>query len=120
MPMRPADRDFTRSSYSASDIWHVSFRFIRNFWSADRELRVSSRSCLSCASFASVSASSCVFLSFSSLPALISFSFAAFRSSYASCPASSSFWLVDRFVSNLGRSAAAASFLSVFSSSWCK
>merc|ERR1719281_1587422 len=74
-------RAFWRSSHSWSVIWHVSFRFIKNFWSAESEFRVSSRSCFDCASFSSVSASSCVFVSFSSVPALISASFAALRSS---------------------------------------
>mmetsp|Transcript_95182 Transcript_95182/g.264641 ORF Transcript_95182/g.264641 Transcript_95182/m.264641 type:complete len:216 (-) Transcript_95182:204-851(-) len=74
-------RVFWRSSHSRSVNWHFSFSIIKNCSSADSDFRVSSMSSFACAFFMSVVASSSVFVSICAWPAVISASFAAFRSS---------------------------------------
>mmetsp|Transcript_24564 Transcript_24564/g.52121 ORF Transcript_24564/g.52121 Transcript_24564/m.52121 type:complete len:205 (-) Transcript_24564:720-1334(-) len=94
-------RVFWRSSHSLSVIWHFSFNIMRNCSSAEREARVSSISCLDWLFFMSVSASSAVFVSICAVPAAISSSFAALRSSYAFWFAISSFCDSERFDSKV-------------------
>mmetsp|Transcript_71032 Transcript_71032/g.130942 ORF Transcript_71032/g.130942 Transcript_71032/m.130942 type:complete len:206 (-) Transcript_71032:199-816(-) len=94
-------RVFWRSSHSASVIEHFSLSIIRNCSSAESEFFVSSMSSLACAFFWSVVAFSADFLSIELLPAAISASFAAFKSSYAFWLAISSFCEAERLDSNV-------------------
>mmetsp|Transcript_157935 Transcript_157935/g.274166 ORF Transcript_157935/g.274166 Transcript_157935/m.274166 type:complete len:206 (+) Transcript_157935:197-814(+) len=92
---------FCRSSHSLSVKVHFSLSIIRNCSSADRELLVSSMSSFDCAFFKSAVASELVFASICDMPAAISASFAALRSSYAFWFAISSFCDADKLDSNV-------------------
>mmetsp|Transcript_71031 Transcript_71031/g.130937 ORF Transcript_71031/g.130937 Transcript_71031/m.130937 type:complete len:206 (-) Transcript_71031:199-816(-) len=92
---------FCRSSHSLSVKVHFSLSIIRNCSSAESEFFVSSMSSLACAFFWSVVAFSADFLSIELLPAAISASFAAFKSSYAFWLAISSFCEAERLDSNV-------------------